>query len=101
MVAMLPFMYYMMYTLVDKVMVDDEVVQFMKSNEKYDVCVVEVFNMEAIMVKIFSVDSSSLMNCVVEDISLMKFIRSRVLIFQSLITSQIEIYVYITRSGSG
>lgn len=58
-VAMLPFMYYMMYTLVDKVMVDDEVVEFMKSNEKYDVCVVEVFNMEAIMVKIFSIESSS------------------------------------------
>lgn len=50
MVAMIPFMYYMMYTLVDRIMVDDEVVEFMKSKEKYDVCVVEVFNMEAIMV---------------------------------------------------
>ncbi len=50
MIAMLPFMYYMMHTLVDRVMVDDEVIKFMKSKEKYDVCVVEVFNMEAIMV---------------------------------------------------
>lgn len=50
MVAMLPFMYYMMYTLADSVLVDDELVEFMKSNEKYDVCVIEVFNMEAMMV---------------------------------------------------
>lgn len=50
MVAMLPFMYYMMYTLADKIMVDEEVVKFMKSKEKYDVCLIEVFNMEAMMV---------------------------------------------------
>ncbi|XP_037038245.1 UDP-glycosyltransferase UGT5-like [Bradysia coprophila] len=49
MVAMLPFMYYMMHTLVDSVMVDDEVTKFMESKEKYDVCIVEVFNMDAIM----------------------------------------------------
>lgn len=50
MVAMIPFMYYMMHTLVDRIMVDDEVLKFMKSKEKYDVCIVEVFNMDAIMV---------------------------------------------------
>lgn len=50
MVTMIPFLCYVMHTLVDRVMVDDSVVKFMKSKEKYDVCVVEVFNMEAIMV---------------------------------------------------
>lgn len=50
MIAMLPFMFYIMSDLVDKIMVDDEVIKLMNSNEKFDVCVIEVFNMEAIMV---------------------------------------------------
>lgn len=49
-IAMVPFMYYMMADLLDKIMVDDEIVKLMKSKEKYDVCVIEVFNMDAIMV---------------------------------------------------
>lgn len=50
MVAFIPFMYYMLAGLTESVLVDDKVIELMSSREKYDVCLFEVFNIDALLV---------------------------------------------------
>jgi len=43
------FLYSMGAELVDSVMTHDKVLKLMKSKEKYDICVVEIFNADALL----------------------------------------------------
>lgn len=57
MVAFIPFMYHVLAQLTESILVDDEVIKLMHSKEKYDVCVFEVFNIDALLVIIGQVIS--------------------------------------------
>lgn len=50
MVAFIPFMYHILAQLTESVLLDDKVIQLMNSKEKYDVCIYEVFNIDALLV---------------------------------------------------
>lgn len=50
-VMMVGFLYKMGYDLVDAIMLHDSVKELMNSKEKFDVCILETFNIDALTVK--------------------------------------------------
>lgn len=53
----LPILFKMGSDLVNEVMVHPEVQNLLKSNEKFDVCIIEIFNADAFLVSITQLDS--------------------------------------------